>query len=300
MSADPLLNVYLHPPILQTARAGRLGFLNRLRHLLESRGWRVEVHPSGQDARAKAPSRPGYALFNMERPTHDRALTFRLAYHYPYWRLESVAERWRWPIALTAFEAERIEAEAALRFAERLRARVLPGVQPVRGDHVLIPLQGHIRRQRSFQTASPVAMVAAAARTGRPCIVTLHPKETYDAEDRAALDALARAHPNLTIGGDTMARLRDCAFVVTQNSAVGFDGLILGKPVVLFGQSDYHHVALNVAELGAEAALNRAPDHTPPIEQFLDWFLRRTSLDMMAPDADDRLLAAMRKGGWPV
>lgn len=298
--SDLLLSVYLHAPILQTAQAGKLGLLNRIRALLEPRGWRIEIHRSGDAARARAPDRPGYALYNMERPTHDRALTFRLAYHYPYWRLERVAERWRWPIAQAAFDPDRIEAEAARRFARRLRARVLPGPEPVRGDHILIPLQGHLRRQRSFQSASPVQMIRAAARTGRPCIATLHPKEIHDDADRAALDRLVRDHPNLTIGGDTAARLRDCAFVVTQNSGVGFDGLILGKPVVLFGLSDYHHVTLDAATLGAERALAMAPDHAPPVERFLDWFLRRTSLDMMAPDADARLLAAMKKGGWPV
>ena len=300
MSEDLLLSVYLHPPILQTALAGKLGFLNRMRALLEPRGWRIEILRSGPKARAEAAGRPGYALFNMERPTHDRALTFRLAYHYPYWRLERVAERWRWPIASTVFHPESIEEGAAHRFAARLRARVLPGVTPVPGDRILIPLQGHVRRQRSFQSMSPLEMIRAAAETGRPCTATLHPKESYDAEDRAALDALARKHPNLTIGGDTARLLPACAFVVTQNSGAGFDGLILGKPVVLFAQSDYHHVALNVAELGAEAALARAAAHRPPVEKFLDWFLRRTSLDMMAADADARMLVAMKKGGWPV
>lgn len=298
--SDLLLTVYLHPPVLQTAQAGKLGILNRIRALLEPRGWQIRIERSGPDARAQAPDRPGHALFNMERPTHDRALTFRLAYHYPYWRLERVAERWRWPIAQAAFDPARIEDGAAHNFARRLRDRVLPGPKPVRGDHILIPLQGHIRRQRSFQSASPVQMIRAAARTGRPCIATLHPKEVYDDADRAALDRLARDHPNLTIGGDTGARLRDCAFVVTQNSGVGFDGLILGKPVVLFALSDYHHVTLDAGHLGADRAVAMAADHAPPTAKFLDWFLRRTSLDMMAPDADDRLLAAMKKGGWPV
>ncbi|CAM3199732.1 hypothetical protein PANO111632_07575 [Paracoccus nototheniae] len=300
MSADLLLSVYLHPPILHTARAGKLGFLNRIRTILEPQGWQIEILQSGLSAREAAPTRPGYALFNMERPTHDRALTFRRAYHFPYWRLERQAERWRWPIAQAAFDPSSIEPDAARNFLRRLRGRVLPGADPVQGDHILIPLQGHIRRQRSFQSTSPVRMVQAAARTGRPCIVTLHPKEVYDEADRAALDRLIASHPNITLGGDTMARLRDCAFVVTQNSSVGFDGLILGKPVVLFALSDYHHVTLDAGRLGAAEALARAPDHTPPVDRFLDWFLRRTALDMMAPDADARLLSAMKKGGWPV
>jgi capsule polysaccharide export protein KpsC/LpsZ len=165
---------------------------------------------------------------------------------------------------------------------------------------VVIPLQGHVRRQRSFQAASPMRMVRDVAEIGRPCTVTLHPKEVYDDQDLAALHGVAAAHSNLTIGGDTKALLRDCAFVVTQNSGVGFDALILDKPVVLYGLSDFHHIALNVSQMGAAKALARAVDHKPPFAKYLDWFLRRTSLDMMAADADDRLLAAMKKGGWPV
>ena len=65
-------------------------------------------------------------------------------------------------------------------------------------------------------------------------------------------------------------------------------------------ESLHAHVTLDAGRLGAECALAMAPDHAPPTAKFLDWFLRRTSLDMMAPDADDRLLAAMKKGGWPV
>ncbi|MDO5648354.1 hypothetical protein [Paracoccus sp. (in: a-proteobacteria)] len=230
MPDDRHLTVYLHPPILATARAGKLGFLNRMTALLTARGWGVTIEPSSDAARADAPNRPGYALFHMERPTHPRALTFRLAYHYPFWRLERVAERWRWPVAQAAFEPG--DPAQARDFAARLRNRVLPGPEPVAGDHILIPLQGHIRKQRSFQSASPLKMIQAAARTGRPCIATLHPKEVYDDRDRAALDRLAARFPNLTIGGDTARLLRDCAFVVTQNSGVGFDGLILwgGEP----------------------------------------------------------------------
>lgn len=300
MDQPRILRIYLHPPVLQTARAGKLGFLGRLQRLLEARGWQVLLERSGEAARRAAPQRPGYALFHMERPTHERALTFRRAYHYPFWRLERHAERWRWPVAEARFDPTGIDPQAAADFARRLRARVLPGPAPVRGDHVLIALQGRLRDCRSFQTMSPVAMVEAVARSGRPAVATLHPKERYDPADHQALRDLAARHPNLTLGGETGALLRTCRFVAAQNSAVAFDGLILGKPAVLFGMADFHHIALNVADLGADAALARAWDQQPQTAPYLDWFLRRTSLDMMAPDADARLLAAMEKGGWPV
>lgn len=297
MSPGPVLRVYLHHPLLHMARQDKLGFLNRMRRLLEARGWRVEIHPSGEAARRDAPTRDGYALFNMERPTHEAALTFRLAYHYPFWHLERTAERWRWPVAQADFHAG---AADAADFAQRLRDRVLPGPRPTRGDYILIPLQGHIRKQRSFQAASPVRMIRAALRSGRPCIATLHPKESYDPADMAALARLSARHPNLTVGGDTMRLLRDCAFVVTQNSAVAFDGYILDKPAVLFGLVDFHHIALNVREWDEDRAIALAPDHRPDFAGYLDWFLRQNSLDMMAGDADQRMVSAMRTGGWPV
>ena len=40
----------------------------------------------------------------------------------------------------------------------------------------------------------------------------------------ALREKLAAQHPNLTVGGNTAQILRDCAVVVTQNSAVAFDG----------------------------------------------------------------------------
>lgn len=300
MSQPLHLRIYLHPPVLALAQGGKLGFLNRMRQLLEARGWQVQILRSGPHIRDVASDLPGYALFNMEKPVHDRALTFRLAYHYPFWRLERMAERWRWPVAQAHFAADEVDHGAATRFAQRLRERVLPGAPPRRGDHILIPLQGRLTEQRSFQTMSPVEMVEAVARTGRPCVATLHPGKKPDRHELSVLQQLSRRYPRLRIGGDTAGLLRDCAFVATQNSAVAMDGFILGKPAVLFGQSDFHHIALNVSQLGAEEALARAAGHAPDFAGYLHWFLRETSLDMMAPDADARLLAAMRGGGWPV
>ena len=97
-----------------------------------------------------------------------------------------------------------------------------------------------------------------------------------------------------------MARLRDCAFVATQNSAVAFNGMILGKPAVLFAQIDFHHAALNVADMGAEAALAAAESARPPLDRYLWWFLKGQAIDAQGPDAGARMLAAMRRGGWPI
>lgn len=296
----PLLRVHLNPSMLAQVRADRFPFMALLRRTVEARGWSVAFAPAGPRAHDNPPPPGDYALFHMKRPLHPRTLTFRRAYHYPFWQIEPIAERWRFAIARETFDRAQVDADTAAQFVRRLRDRVLPGPPPVRGDHVLIPLQGHIRRARSFQTMSPVEMIAEVCCTGRPVVATLHPSETYDAEDRAALAALADRHPNLTIRGDTMARLRDCAFVAAENSAVAFDGMILGKPAVLFAQIDFHHAALNVADLGAARALAAAETADGDFDRYLWWFLKARSIDAQAPHGPDRILAALRRGGWPI
>ena len=294
----PTLRVYLHGDMLRTARAGTFPAMALLARTIEAQGWRISFERAGPAAHDTPPPPGDYALFHMKPPAHPRSLTLRRAYHYPFWWIEPVAERWRFAVARAAFDPEGIGADEAAAFTRRLRARILPGQAPVRGDAVLVPLQGHIRRTRSFQTMSPVEMLDTVCRIGRPVTATLHPSESYDAADHQALAALAARHPNLTLGGHTSAALRDCAFVATQNSAVAFDGLILGKPAVLFAQIDFHHIALNVSTLGADEALAAAPDHAPDFDRYVTWFLRRRAIDAQAPDGGDRILAAMRRGGW--
>ena len=189
MSHAPILRIYLHGNMLDTSRAGTFNFMNVLKAAVEGAGWQVEYHETGPQSRRQAPRRDGYALFHMESPTHDRALTFRRAYHYPFWQIEPVPQRWRFHVARSRFDPQGINPKEARDFADRLRERVLPGSAPRRDGPVLVPLQGHIRRCRSFQTMSPVEMVAAVARTGRRCVATLHPNETYSPQEIAALDA---------------------------------------------------------------------------------------------------------------
>ena len=300
MTESPILRVYLEPPLLRLTQAGEMNFLSLLRDTLTARGWQVEWHRTSPTARATAPLRNGYALYHMQAPTHPRALTFRRAYHYPFWRIENTQQRWRFAVSQARFDPLGIDPSTAEAFARQLRNRVLPGPDPIRGETVLVPLQGHLRKCRSFQTVSPIEMLTQVAATGRPVAATLHPKERYDAADHAALAALTQRFPNLSLGGNTAQLLRDCAFVVTQNSGVAFDGFILGKPAVLFAQIDFHHIGLNVAELGADRALAMADSHSPEFARYLWWFLQERAINASRPEAPARILAAMQKGGWPI
>lgn len=276
--------------MLGDARKGRFNFLARLAGAVEAMGARISFRPL--DGR-----RGDRSLWHMRAPDDAvDALIFRRTYHYPFWHIEAEPERWRWPVALDRFAPP--DPGLADDFAARLRRRIWPRAPISRGAELLVPLQGRIRQCRSFQTMAPVAMLAAIGQTGRRAAITLHPREILDDADRAALEALLVRYPGLRLAGDSRALLPQCLGVVTMNSAVAFDGYILGKPAVLFAQVDFHHIALKAADLGACAALDALPGHRPDFAGYLHWFLGQ-AIDAMAPDAEAQIRRALIRCGWP-
>ncbi|WP_099825032.1 hypothetical protein [Oceaniglobus indicus] len=302
---DParLLRLYYDDALLARAEAGDHNYTNRLRAAVETRGMQVKLCRNTDGARMMSAGLPGYALFHMDDPFHARSLTTRLAYFYPFWRIERSAKRWEWEIAGQPFDAAAMDADHAIRFRNRQRHGRFgkAGRGAVRGDFVYVPLQGRLLEHRSFQTMSPLDMLGETlAHSGnRSVIAALHPKEIYSLPEHEALDALVAANPRLTLSDAPMQDLLiGCDCVVTQNSSVALAGFLLDKPAVLFARIDFHHVALNIADLGVAEAFARLPDHRPDYAAYLLWFLKETTINAGAEDAETQILAMMRRRGW--
>ena len=297
---------YLERGLLQSAREGRHNFIGLVSKCLSDAGLRVFFEPTGAGAHAASAARPGFSIFHMEDPGHARALTVRRNYFYPFWQIERSARRWEWRVAAETFPgaiAERAEIE---RFARFWRQKLFPQASeqtaaPGRGP-IFVPLQGRITEHRSFQSCSPIAMIerTASRLSDRDIVVTLHPKETYDEADFAALEAVEARHRNVAVSARPVETiLPGCAAVVTQNSAVALEGFFFGKPAVLFGQIDFHHIAGNVPRDGEDAAfeaLGAAPDYAG----YLWWFLQHMSINAGRPEAPAKIASILRGHGWPV
>ncbi|SEN26848.1 hypothetical protein [Palleronia pelagia] len=300
MADARVLRIFYHRQLLERARAGGHNYTNRIDAALRSRGWRVELCLDSDAARVASLARPGRSLFHMAPPLGARSLTTRLAYWYPFWRIEASAKRWEWDVAQARFDPEAVDPEAAARFRTWRRGQHLKGVQAT-GDAVFVPLQGRLQEARSFQTMSPLAMLEQTlAHTGpRRVVATLHPNETYLTAERAALDDLAARHPRLQVSDAPADRvLGESGLVVTQNSSVALLAYLLDLPVILFGQIDFHHIALNVAELGVAGAFARAADHRPDCARYLFWFFRMNAIDAAAEDAEAQILRRFADHGW--
>lgn len=301
MSAAQILRIYLEGEALPRARAGTHNFFRRLKDVVESRGWKVLIEESTLASRLAAPGREGYALYRMEEPTHPRALTCRRCYVGAFWNIEASAKRWEWPVARADFLLETIDPEDAARFVKNWKKRLYPGgIQALDEGFVFVPLQGRLTEQRSFQAASPLAMLSEVlARIDLPVVATLHPNESYDEREIAALDALVDRHPRLSVRrGGSADLLRRCRLVVTENSAMAFEGFFLEKPAILFALSDFHHIAASVPRDGLEAAF--APRPKPDFARYLYWFLKERAINAGHPECAAQILAALRRHGWPI
>ena len=305
MSDARTVTFYLHDALRRRAEAGQHNFISRVSSVLTSSGLTVAFDDDSDRAELKALARPGYGIFHMRAPLTGRQIVMRRTYIYPFWHLEAQAERWDWPVARDPYgpaEAEPAESGDFYRYWQKRLFNDAPQAARRKGI-IYVPLQGRLTEHRSFQSCSPLEMVARTAERaeGRRVVVTLHPRIAYERSEIKALRNLVAATPGVEIGNGGMeGYLRDCDMVVTQNSAVGLMGYFFGKPLILFGRIDFHHIALKVSELGLDAAFAAAPDHAPDYASYIFWFLQRRSINAGRPDCEERIRLVLRGHGWPV
>ncbi len=297
-----VLHVYLHSPLREQAAAGQVNIFNRISSALTPQGWTLVYHADTAVERAKARMRRGYHLFHMQEPFGPNCLCLRRAYHYPFWQIEAVQERWHFDVALARFDPALVDPARAKAFSARWRKGVFGDRPAHKGDFILMPLQGLLQDHRSFQSASPVAMIGAtiSAFPDRRIIATLHPRETYTGEDHAALAAIAAQHPLFSVQASTAELILGCQRIVTQNSSVALNGYLAHKPAILFAKVDFHHIAGSVPRDGLAPAFAQADGPLPDFDTYWTWFFRHHCINGGAPEAEAQILARFARHGWPV
>lgn len=293
------MTFHLEETLRASAAAGQHNFINQVVDVLEKARFRVEFAPLVENGATS----DGYSLTHMASPPGPRGLVFRRVYHYPFWQIDAVAQRWQWDVARADYEAT-LPAPDAERFFGYWQKRLFgTAAQDARRDgFVYVPLQGHLRRQRLFQVCTPLEMLGHLLdHTDQPVVATLHPKEDYSIADRAALRNLEERHPRLTIEAGQMERwLTACDYVVTQNSAVAFSGYFFRKPAILFAPIDFHHIALRADLSALPEVFDRITRYRPDYAHYIWWFWQRQSINAGREDARDRIAARLRRFDWPV
>lgn len=305
MSGQRKLWFYLDDDMRQSAMAGQHNFIRKVETVLETAGYRVEFCRNTLSERLKSTTRRGYSMFHMDAPLQDRSLTFRRVYHYPFWAIEPSNKRWEWHVVRTNFPASDVPRNQANRFYKFWQNRLFGSAlqNTSRDGFVYVPLQGRLLDHRSFQTCSPLDMVRAVLRhdLNRKIIAALHPKEHYTPEELSALDHLQQQYPRLSVRTGGMEQLlQACDYIVTQNSGAAFNGYFYAKPVVLFGQIDFHHIAANVADLGVAEAIRQGPEMTPDYAGYVHWFWQIMSINAGREEAENQIRSALTRAGLPM
>ncbi|MFV2001933.1 MAG: hypothetical protein ACC619_03025, partial [Paracoccaceae bacterium] len=117
------LTFYLEPEMAARASAGKVKIVSRVERAFESRGYQCLIRTNSDVDLLQSADDPGYSMFHMDEPFHDRALTMRKAYHHPFWRIEASANRWQWGTARAGFNARNIDAKPANNFLWYWRSR---------------------------------------------------------------------------------------------------------------------------------------------------------------------------------
>ncbi len=295
------LHFHLDRDLCQSAVFGNHPFIAKMAILLESAGFSVAYREHGDADRDP----DTYVLSHMMPAPELRGLVFRRCYEYPFWQIEASANRWDWDVAKAPYDPALVPAAEAEQFYGYWQKRLYQDAprQTSRDGFVYVPLQGRVTDQRSFQSCSPIQMIehCLAHDPGRQIIATIHPNEAYSPADIARLEALEAKHDRLRVDvGNMVPLLQTCDYVVTQNSSVAFAGYFFGKPALLFGKIDFHHIAVQADMAQLPDSFARVARADPDYARYIWWFWQDQCINAGRDDVYDKITARFRHFGWPM
>lgn len=287
-------------------------FYGTLAQALQAEGLAVDIVTLDPDqTEAQVEAIPGFHIVHHARLRHPRVLNAGKAYIEPFYTLDPWGYRLFSAIAAEPFRPGPDPAFDAAVFDD-IHARMVirrkshydqpDAVQPAPDHAIAVFLQTEDNRDVGETChLTPRQMVRALLDRDdpRPVVVKPHPKER-NIETLNWLSRQARKDPRLRIFlGNIHDLLAKADVVVTINSAVGIEAMLHEKPVVLCGETDFHHICETVRRRsGMAAALARAEARAAagnwPYRAYIGWYYGRMCFDPRAPDFGARVLAKLR------
>jgi hypothetical protein len=245
---------------------------------------------------------------------HPRVLNTGVAYIFPFWNLDPWGIRAGSSIAAKIFDAQSIPADQAQAFVAGLCKRLIGrrisrGHQPQEKEAfpngsiaVFLQSEGHRQVEETCYLHRENILKSLMRRDDpRHLIVKIHPRD-HSAATREWLAGLAASDRRLIV---TEANIHDILasadVTVTINSAVGVESMLHHVPVVLCGQSDFHHCSVVVRSADEmEQGLQTASETDWPFTRFLFWYFRLNCLAANSPTLTDDFIARIAKTGYDV
>lgn len=313
--ARPEIHFHINPREAHDWRGrDRLALFTRLAEMCEAHGlvFRALSHPSEE-----MQPREGVADGNLHIVENGRMrgagwLNAATAYIRGFWHMDPRGVQAESTAREAVFDPQGVDGAAADSFFQDMQERfVIPRRSRFRQPRavadglpegaVAIFLQGrsayHAGRCKLPMDRMILGVVAGAG--GRAVLVKPHPQAQDEGEA-----AIARAR---TMGAQvqvTNANVHDvlaaAAVTVSVNSAVAMEGFLHRKPAILFGRSDFPSLVTQARDAADfPAALEAALSAHWPYPEMLHWYFGQHTLELSAPDFEDRALAAFARVGFP-
>ncbi len=306
-SVEMSKKIILHLPakLKKSVDAGQHNFFKILRKTFEDRGYSTHTRRQNRLDIFSIRSANSLHIHNIDGAVGKHSLNVRLAHFFPFWSLEKAGTRRQPRISGLKFDPAAINGLSAQDFYNKICVRNLKGVPPPieQSDFIFMPLQGRLLFRRDWQyfdVRNMIDITLSHDKT-RQILLKLHPRENYSTAEKTFINSLLD-NPRIELTeADTQSLLSQCAYVVTQNSAVGFEALLHQKPTILFAKSSFSHICQTVdnTQIAADAFAKTLSER-PAYEKYIYWHLQLNCINAGRDDAPAKIVAMARDGGWDI
>lgn len=172
------------------------------------------------------------------------------------------------------------------------------GKKKIKADYIFVPLQ--TPRDEVIVEHSPCSVVEfvgvvtkAAMVAKRNVVFKIHP---YARDNLAIRMAVTYAEATSKYVASCNDHVTDLILgsdaVVCQNSGVGFEALLLGKPVFTLGHCDYAQATIkgNLDDPNILVSFLDSPERPANVRQFINWYMRSVGLFMRRNGENQEIL----------
>ncbi len=235
-----------------------------------------------------------------------------VAYFWRFWQLDPQGVKAFSSTGDAPYDPDQMPRRRAQSFFDNMHKRYVqsrkskyaqPGApQRFPKGAISVFFQGQYPVNSGATSITDIGMLKAvqAGAGDRPILVKPHPLASGIPDIAKAL-SLAEADSRITV---TDANVHDilsasCA-TVSINSTVALEGFLHRKPAILFGRSDFHHLAGQVRNPQEfETTLSRELERDEGYEQFLAWYFLKMCLPLNSGRLEERVWQIFSKAGFP-
>lgn len=297
-----------------------LALFHKIHELVTTRGGEIEVRRRHEALRA--PQRTDWSDYLEAENLHIiengmvqqvNALNTALAYIPPYFHLDAQGVLADSSAGNADYDAARVNAVLASskfrslqdRLVKKRRSRYGPkeDVTEISKGCIAVFLQGDNphRQGTAYCDNETLLRTVAESAGGRTVVVKAHPISKQLDDAQLILQLLQEGLPVEGTDANVHDILRQCAVTVSYNSAVAIEGFLHSKPAILFGKSDFHHVAETVrTPEDFPNALSTALTSHHDYAKYLHWYFSQFAVSVDDWLLDDKLLQIFGAAGFSV